>query len=182
MQTFLPHPDFARSAAALDNRRLGKQRVETYQILLQLCGIRMVDFPEWEPRMGGWRHPVMRMWAGHELSLLDYQHATCDEWQARGFRDTCRAKSQFAVELVRSDDWTSAPPPWLGNPTLHMTHRSNLVWKDPAFYGPQFPDDLPEHPEDESEYWEYLWPRSDWDLQERMQSNHARACEVRDLG
>ena len=33
MQTFLPYPDFARSARCLDNRRLGKQRVESYQIL-----------------------------------------------------------------------------------------------------------------------------------------------------
>jgi len=28
MQTFLPYPDFARSAAVLDRQRLGKQRLE----------------------------------------------------------------------------------------------------------------------------------------------------------
>jgi len=28
MQSFLPYPDDARSAAVLDNRRLGKQRVK----------------------------------------------------------------------------------------------------------------------------------------------------------
>ena len=33
MQTFLPYPDFARSAAVLDRQRLGKQRVEVLQIL-----------------------------------------------------------------------------------------------------------------------------------------------------
>ncbi len=36
MQTFLPYPDFARSAAVLDPARLGKQRVETLQILRAL--------------------------------------------------------------------------------------------------------------------------------------------------
>lgn len=33
MQTFLPYPNFAASARVLDNRRLGKQRVECVQIL-----------------------------------------------------------------------------------------------------------------------------------------------------
>jgi hypothetical protein len=33
MQTFLPYPDFQTSAKILDNKRLGKQRVEAKQIL-----------------------------------------------------------------------------------------------------------------------------------------------------
>ncbi|MFN7881952.1 MAG: pyrimidine dimer DNA glycosylase/endonuclease V, partial [bacterium] len=33
MQTFLPSPSFAESARILDNKRLGKQRVECKQIL-----------------------------------------------------------------------------------------------------------------------------------------------------
>ena len=36
MQTFLPFADFAASAAVLDDRRLGKQRVETLQVLRAL--------------------------------------------------------------------------------------------------------------------------------------------------
>ena len=32
MQTFLPYADFERTAAVLDVRRLGKQRVEVLQI------------------------------------------------------------------------------------------------------------------------------------------------------
>ena len=33
MQTFLPFADFAETAAVLDHRRLGKQRIEVLQIL-----------------------------------------------------------------------------------------------------------------------------------------------------
>jgi hypothetical protein len=33
VQTFLPYPDFERTAEVLDDRRLGKQRVEVLQIL-----------------------------------------------------------------------------------------------------------------------------------------------------
>jgi hypothetical protein len=36
VQTFLPYSDYATSARVLDYRRLGKQRVETKQILLAM--------------------------------------------------------------------------------------------------------------------------------------------------
>ena len=39
MQTFLPFPDFHESAACLDMRRLGKQRVEAMQILRTITGL-----------------------------------------------------------------------------------------------------------------------------------------------
>ena len=41
-------------------------------------------------------------------------------------------------------------PPWLGDQEFHRSHRSSLLRKDPASYGPHFedvPDDL-----------EYVWP------------------------
>lgn len=33
MQTFLPYPGFAANAAVLDDRRLGKQRVEALELM-----------------------------------------------------------------------------------------------------------------------------------------------------
>jgi hypothetical protein len=36
VQTFLPYADLAESAAALDDRRLGRQRVEALQVLRAL--------------------------------------------------------------------------------------------------------------------------------------------------
>ena len=33
MQVFLPYPDFKKSLESLDDKRLGKQRVETYQLI-----------------------------------------------------------------------------------------------------------------------------------------------------
>lgn len=78
MQTFLPYPDFGRSARVLDRRRLGKQRVEVKQIL------RALRNPS-----SGWRnHPAVRMWRGHEYSLLSYGVAVCSEWRSRGYRDS----------------------------------------------------------------------------------------------
>ena len=81
MQTFLPYPDFARSARALDVRRLGKQRVECLQV------VRGLTVPDY-----GWRHhPAVRMWRGHLEALGRYTLACCEVWTEGGRADTCAA-------------------------------------------------------------------------------------------
>jgi hypothetical protein len=151
MQSFLPYPGFAESAAVLDPRRLGKQRVEALQILR---GLTVEGY--------GWRHhPAVKMWAGYEEALVRYGLEICRAWTKLGRADTCeltlrrdlahscsvrRVRTQ--VELDKSDDL----PPWLGDNALHASHRSALLRKDPAYYGGLFndPPDLP-----------YVWPSSD---------------------
>jgi hypothetical protein len=150
VQTFLPYPDFAESARVLDDRRLGKQRVETLQIMGVLLAVKWEPdgVVEREPR--GWRtHPAVLMWKGHEGLLLDYQEATCAEWSGRGFRDTCWVKSLDLIAF-RFDDAPRGTPAWLGHEPFHRAHQSNLVRKDPEFYGPRFPGVPPDL--------EYVWP------------------------
>ncbi|GAA3938901.1 MSMEG_6728 family protein [Actinomadura viridis] len=152
MQTFLPYADFAATARVLDPRRLGKQRVEAVQVL------RGLTVPGY-----GWRHhPVVRMWTGYEEALVRYGLEICRRWCDLGRRDTCaatlRADLAEATGLDGPRDQRALAeagelPPWLGDPRFHLSHRSALVRKDPAFYGPVFPDvprDLP-----------YVWPDSD---------------------
>ena len=139
MQTFLPHPDFAASARCLDNRRLGKQRVEGMQIM-KAC----IYKSSWG------NHPAVLMWRGYERALHLYVQDICIEWVHRGFRDTCSVKTRdFCTdEGVFQDELIM--PPWLGREDFHLAHRSNLVRKDPVFYGrlwPDVPADLP-----------YVWP------------------------
>lgn len=133
MQTFLPYRSFQSSAKVLDDKRLGKQRVETYQIMKALT------------LEEGWvNHPVTKMWKGYELSLLSYQEAVCDEWSInRGFRDTCLDKTS---ELFEAHNGTlfrqyitgkvePTMPPWWGKKVFHSSHRANLLRKDPVHYG-----------------------------------------------
>lgn len=137
MQTFLPYSDFRTSAQALDMRRLGKQRVEAYQILRTLLGV-----------SEGWRnHPATKMWRGHEFSLLIYGNVICSEWRQRGYKDTVTAKLRELGSLIILKNTTV--PEWLGDPNFHRSHRANLVAKDPAFYVPKF-GALPFEP--------YVWP------------------------
>lgn len=121
MQTFLPHPDFVQSARCLDNRRLGKQRVECLQLVKALL-------------LGGSRwasHPAAKMWKGHEQALIQYGVAVCEEWMLRGYEDTCSDKM---LDYFK-DRKPIVPPSWLGCEDFHASHRSNLLRKDPAWYG-----------------------------------------------
>lgn len=148
MQTFLPYADFARSARSLDDRRLGKQRVEALQILRALT----------RPTYGWQHHPAVLMWRGYEEALGAYALAICREWCRRGHADTCAAKllddlaTAGVVVPPRSQRElrdAGALPPWLGDRAVHRSHRSALVRKDRDHYGTRFsePDDLP-----------YVWP------------------------
>ena len=131
MQTFLPYPDFTASAQALDYRRLGKQRVEAYQILRVLDGLTK-----------GWRnHPAVLMWAGYEPSLAEYGRVVCVVLRGRGYKDTLLPKFEEISD-------SNVLPPWLGDTRLHLSHQSNLLRKDFEFYSskfPEVPDNLPYH-------------------------------------
>jgi hypothetical protein len=148
MQTFLPYPDFERSARALDAKRLGKQRVETIQVVRALT----------QPGYGWANHPAVLMWRGFEEALGRYGFVCCDVWCELGFGDTCAATigedlRTFGIESVRTEAElvaAGALPAWYGDAALHRSHQSALVRKDPEHYRPQFPDvpdDLP-----------YVWP------------------------
>ena len=136
MQTFLPFPDFTKSAACLDTRRLGKQRVEAWQILQTLQG----KSTSWQ------RHPAVLMWGGHEDALTLYGVLCCLEWRRRGYEDTMLERFNF--DLDQEIQYLSTPT-WLGNPDFHRSHQSNLLWKFPEYYLPIF-GYLPLEP--------YVWP------------------------
>lgn len=136
MQTFLPVPDFVATARVLDRLRLGKQRVEAWQILCAL----------WYG--GGFaNHPAVKMWRGHTLCLTTYGLVMCTEWLSRGYRDTLLPR--FA-EYHAGDDSSPEPPAWLGDPEFHLSHRSNLLRKNPGHYRQFWPDDPADLP--------YVWP------------------------
>lgn len=167
MQTFLPYPNLQQSASVLDRFRLGKQRVETLQIMTALLS-------NIQPESRWRNHPAVLMWRGHEPALLFYQRAVVKEWTSRGYKDTCLTKTADVLErwaphlfsepldaplreLIRnryaSIPWSERQPlrpPWYGSDDFHAAHRSNLLRKDQTHYrqfGWTEPLDL-----------EYVWP------------------------
>ena len=129
MQTFLPYPEFGRCAQVLDERRLGKQRVEVLQIL------RALDLEEY-----GWQHhPAVRMWQGCVPALVTYGLACIRRWTALGHADATDHLMREFLERPPNADLPGGPP-WLGWEPLHRSHRLALYGKDPEFYGARFAD------------------------------------------
>ncbi len=156
MQTFLPYADYHLSARVLDNKRLGKQRVECKQILIALIEGR------------GWiHHPATKMWKGHLAALVDYTVAICNTWIAKGFDDSILdwlieygllneewiSDSEFVLsygEKIPPEDISAGTPWFVGYEPFHLSHRSNLLQKNLKFYRPHFPDD--------PDNLDYIWP------------------------
>jgi hypothetical protein len=134
MQTFLPYASFMESAECLDNKRLGKQRVEAKQIWLAL-----------NDNSNGWQHhPAVKMWIGCAEQLADYGVNCCAIWKERGFADNL-------LDWFAERANCAAPlPSWWGDAKFHLSHRSNLIRKDPVFYGPKWPGVPANLP--------YVWP------------------------
>ena len=92
MQTFLPYKSMGQSVRCLDYKRLGKQRVEAFQILNAL-------------------------------------------------NNTMQKEKSYGAIVM---------PKWMGDETFHASHRSNLLKKDPEFYG--------KYGWTEATDLDYLWP------------------------
>ena len=133
VNTFCVDSDVRVCAASLDNKRLGKQRVEALQIYKALTG-----------QTKGWRHhPATKMWAGYEPALAVYHNAMIAEWKSRGFKNT--------MELLPVDDMRPVFPPWFGWEPLMWSHRASLQRKDPERYRHfDFPSEYLQHG--------YVWP------------------------
>lgn len=147
MQTFAPEGrDLARGFERLDYKRLGKQRVEAWQILNVLRGVDNNGNPK---NHKGWvNHPATKMWEGHIGALAHYGMACCLEWRMRGYKDTMlsRFTEVYVMFTKYGDDAT--PPKFLDD--IKESHQSNLIRKLPEHYQPfwpNVPDDIP-----------YVWP------------------------
>lgn len=134
MQTFLPYADYAHTARCLDRQRLGKQRVETLQILRTLLSLRRS-----EPDVAWANHPAVLQWEGYHRHLGAYGRIICSAWRNRGYADTCKEKITLVTqELILLEDVdfpTRGVPPWLGDDRLHSSHRAALLAKHPEHYG-----------------------------------------------
>ena len=132
MQTFLPYSSFSKTFKCLDYRRLGKQRVEAYQILNVLLD---------RTTTKGWRnHPAVKMWQGYENALKLYFNECVNEWKSRGY------KNNMKYEII---DGEIIMPPWVGSRECHRSHKSNLTRKQPEYYSKHW---------SVSPHLPYVWP------------------------
>lgn len=85
------------------------------------------------------------MWLEYEDSLIEYAIEICKECRRRGYQDNLLP---YFLSMRTTDQINM--PHWLNDEKFHDSHKSNLMRKDPFYYG-QFgwdvDEDLP-----------YIWP------------------------
>lgn len=116
MQTFVPSPNIDATVGCLDYRRLGKQRVEAFQI------IKALTLPSY-----GWQnHPAVKMWRGYVPALKWYHNHCIREWISRGYNNT--------MALFPAVELEGTLPSWWGDDRVHSSHRAALLFKDRTYY------------------------------------------------
>lgn len=147
MQTFAPEGrNLVLGFKRLDYQRLGKQRVEAWQILNTLRRIDNFGNPI-NPK--GWaNHPATRMWEDNISALAYYGILCCTEWINRGYNDSLLKKFHY-VYIDYSEFEDPTPPIFLDH--IKESHRSNLIRKYPEYYSEYWPDTSDDIP--------YYWPR-----------------------
>jgi hypothetical protein len=122
MQTFMiSAATHKETFLELDNKRLGKQRVEAFQIMKALH----------DPTYGWQNHPAVEMWRGSEQYLYNYTILCCQEWTRRGYNDNVADRLVAAFPQYSFKSWF--PPSWITE-ELVSTHRGNLYLKNPTHY------------------------------------------------
>lgn len=152
----------------LDDKRLGKQRLEAAQI------IKILEvYDETGNFSGGYsKHPALQMWKGHTDALKAYFNLCVLAWIKRGFKNTydLYPVDHERYRIVPGDfDGTTTTfdeefdeycfPKWFGFPPLILSHRAALLRKNPTHYA-SFDDDLT------APYYHrgYLWPHKHGDV------------------
>jgi len=136
MQTFLPYASLLDSLNCLDYKRLGKQRVESFQILKCL----LIEESRWK------NHPAVKMWKGYESFLNIYYMLSINLWVNRGYNNTMNP--YYFLSYLSNENII---PEWFGNEDFHNSHKSNLLRKLPEYYS-KFNWNVPNN-------LEYVWPK-----------------------
>jgi hypothetical protein len=176
MQTFLPYPSFEETAKILDYKRLGKQRVEAYQIA------NIIEFPYrykctniifkhsffektamifekqcpvcgFELRqITAWQnHPAVKMWIGPKEDREKYLNCL-KLYIDSMIKEWINRGYNNTMKLSYDSKKQCLYPEWIGNEDFHKSHMSNLLRKNKNYYSKYFEnihDDLP-----------YVWPEN----------------------
>ncbi len=135
MQVFRPYVDWKKSAEVLDDKRLGKQRIECKQVLKVI--LRKLDLIR-DGRRGWVNHPIVLMYFNdgrpYIRDLIGFFDACVKEWKRRGFNNLINLNDiENFLERVNGSD---------GTPITHIheiEYRRILLIKNLKHYIKIFP-------------------------------------------
>lgn len=156
VQTFILSDDIKIIFKLLDDRRLGKQRVEAHQI------INIIEQNNSNKKIAWQNHPAVLMWKNNVDYLKYYFNLCVTEWIARGKNNNYQL---YDLPLNIEE------PSWWGFKPLIYSHQANLYIKNPWYYGQalQHVEGIMSSIELFNQYTKigYIWP-SDWSSEEMI--------------
>lgn len=161
---FLPFPNIYYSIKCLDDKRLGKQRLECKQIINLL---EEYDRTHIIPSKGWSSHPAFLSWIGYTNHLKVYFNICVREWINRGFVNNMELyyidESLFNIVECSFDESKAVYdnskfniysfPYWITFPPFYKSHQAALLRKNPKYYIKFFGLELGEFINNG-----YLWP------------------------
>ena len=130
MQVYRPYIDHGRSAEFLDDLRLGRQRVETKQVILAI--LRKLGILR-DGKTGWLNHPIVLMYFNNGRPYLDdlvrYFYAVVDEWVRRGFVNNISLND--IESLIKYVNYEYGTPV---SEVMAREYRRVLLLKDPCYY------------------------------------------------
>ena len=131
-QTFLPYPNFKKTARVLDNKRLNSTINEGYEAYCYNLGN-----PSNRPLRHPHGHCVNRLWKGYEHTLRRYLTTLKKEAISRGLKPM---NTEWFISLEPEHN---KQPPWLGINIFHTLYKRHLLYKDPLYYTKYFKRQYP---------------------------------------
>lgn len=142
MQTYLPYEDFKETARVLEVHDLATSISTSISILD--CIHETVDGNEVDMVN---RLPIVRMWRGREVVLVQYGETLLEEWYGRPSDerlaiDFMAEEDALALhmEWATSGEYSMDRPRWTSDTNLHLAHRAELIRHDPPNYAHVWPD------------------------------------------
>ena len=128
VNVFIPLSDPVEIAKVLDDKRLGKQRVEAKQIITIISG---------QAATNAWKnHPVVLMWKDYLGELKYYYDVIVLEWIKRGYQNNMPL---YKVHKLNIDKNKRPIMPWFMycKPVL-LSHQASLLRKNYQHYHKYF--------------------------------------------
>lgn len=141
IQTWLPVPEFAESIRVLNAEHLAVQRLSVLEVIEWIHTIDPEDsrLPDDYVVSDLDGHPILDMWKGYELQLIELGLMTCDEWAHRhGKRDPLHQAIANHLEWATTDEADFRKPDWFGDVEFHLGHQAELLRRDRDWYSAHF--------------------------------------------
>lgn len=147
----------------LDKRRLNKQALEAWQIML--TNLKLDPEGNYREPKGWYNHPATLMWRGHDMALLEYIRAMVSEWILRGCKSTVLDKAEATMVTAIDRGLVVYPhadmPRWYKVPetldSITKSHRIALLSKNYSWYSRWgWEEDEGTQPES----YEYIWRKA----------------------